>query len=362
MKQLAAPASLQSISVHRKLLWVAAASIAVSLLLLTPSLVQGGGPDTLLRTPADLPITAVVESIVGEVDLADKLGHDGKFFVVIADDPDLSEIRQWQTAFDNGPYRAMRILYPAMASAFGLLDGRSIVWGLFITNLLVTGAGAWLIGWWATTMGRSPWLGLLFPLDLGVVATLRIDAGDALGSLLLAAGALALAHRKPAWAAVALSGAVLSKESLATGVAGLVAWQLVERRKIWWSTVVAPAAAGLAWFAYVMWRSGDPYVSPGAFGVPIEGWFQAVNEGSVDSVVAVLLAAIMVVVTIRTVQYRHPLWFAATGAAAPMIAASQAVWTNLFDSARVLTLLILVFMLGVVIRDPGASQESAVGH
>ena len=79
-----------------------------------------GGIEGLLQVGETSDVRPLIESQLGEVPLAPGSGHDGQIYYAIGLDLDGDEVGP---LLDHAAYRYRRILYPLVASGFGLFDG-----------------------------------------------------------------------------------------------------------------------------------------------------------------------------------------------------------------------------------------------
>lgn len=185
-----------------------------------------------------------------EVSTRAELGHDGRFFFILANDPLLLAPQENAAFLDLPTYRAQRVLYPLLAGGLGLLTAGLTVWGLIFVNLFAVGLGTYATATVARTLGANQWLGLTFIVNPGVIAELDIDGG---GVLALALGMLGLAfviERSDSWSVVALTGAVLARETMLLFVGGIVVWQWLSRRPLRPALLAVPVLGAFVWRVY----------------------------------------------------------------------------------------------------------------
>ena len=145
-------------------------------------------------------ISSYAQERLGDVWLRPELGHDGRFFFVQANDPWLRDPVDNAALLDRPAYRSQRMLYPVLASGMGVLGPESIVWGLLIVNLLAMGLGSWAVASIATTMGGSPWWGLAFVLNLGLVTEMNIDGAGVLAAATAFWAVAMMLRNRTSWA------------------------------------------------------------------------------------------------------------------------------------------------------------------
>lgn len=248
--------------------------------------------------------------------------HDGAFFYAIA--RDITDPLVAARSLDRPRYRLQRILFPLAARTVhprGTGDG--LVWSLLIVGVAGVLGGSLAMGALATTLRGPWWLGGLFPLFTGTMLSLRISTPDPL-ALALALGAIGASCRSRHRTAIALGIlAVLTKETSWLLLAGFALWR---RDRQGLALAVWPAAAGLAWFAWLHALPLPPGREPDVieFGAPFVGWVDAASFWwgvpsnrdetlwymGMFNVVASVVAAIAALVRHRM---RHPLSWSILG-------------------------------------------------
>lgn len=210
----------------------------------------------------------LIEAEVGQLPLAPGKGHDTQIYYAIAMDlggdhmPDL---------FDHGPYRYRRILYPAVASVFGLVDGEALLFAMVAITLISAATATGLTAAIATDRGSSDWWALAVLLNPGVWLSVRLMTADIMAlSLMLLALYWFLRDRK--WAAAiifAMSG--LTKEIYLLTPGSLA----ISRDRKRWSLILVPVAALIAWATWLSFTMGNAFTGRGNIGLPIVGMIEA---------------------------------------------------------------------------------------
>jgi hypothetical protein len=204
-------------------------------------------------------------------------GFDGQFFYIQALDPLLlhnSTIDALRAA--HGGYRLQRAAYPALAFLLAAGKPSAIPLALLAINvivLLALGAGFTV---YARRHGWSTWWALAVALMPGMLLPTLRDLSDPLATASVLAGLLLWRGQRRWPAALALTVAVLTREAMILVVVALAAeaaaraWQSRHVLGAWrrialraWPVVVVPAAAFLAWQAYITVRYGGPVGSAG---------------------------------------------------------------------------------------------------
>ena len=226
-------------------------------------------------------MVAHLETQVGEsVDLIDGTGHDGQYFFLQANDPWLLHPHEGLHLVDFPAYRAQRMLYPALAGLGGLLSPPQILWGLVVTNIVAMGTGTWGLARLAALNGMSPWLGLAFALNPGLIFELAIDGGALVGWALAVWGLVAVQDRRWLVGAGLFSGAVLARETMVVVAIGACAFVWYSEGRLRPLLILAPFTATGAWWLVVreQLETMPSRTSSDLFDVPFRGlWEGAVN-------------------------------------------------------------------------------------
>jgi hypothetical protein len=199
-----------------------------------------------------------------------ELGHDGKFFFILANDPWLLNPQAHASFLDLPTYRAQRMLYPLLAGGFGLAPGVASMWGLIAVNVLAAGVGSMATAALAQLLGTTRWLGLAFVVNPGVIAELDISGSGVLALALGLAALLFLLRGHSGWATSALVGSVMARETMYLLAVGIFLWMWRKRKVLQPSLLIVPALAAGLWRVYTGIRLKD--VETGA--VTAEGFFR----------------------------------------------------------------------------------------
>lgn len=205
-------------------------------------------------------------------------GYDGQFYLAMAFDPSLQ--RGTAECLDEPRYRARRILWPLIAHVTVLGWTPAIVPSLLLWNAVLTALGTGAAARWLMLDGHSPAWSLSYPLSLGVVTSLWRGLGDvALCSLLLLAF-LGLRRDRPAWAALCLAGALLSKETALLAVLGIAAAATVHRKWSWVTACTFALVPLVAWWSYIDGMVSPPVIDFAAINLdrPLAGVLAAATE------------------------------------------------------------------------------------
>lgn len=208
------------------------------------------------------------------VTIPDSEGYDGQYYYRIARNP-------WTSGgYDNGvmlrkaPYYHQRILYPLASWCVSFGQWRLTPWAMIVVNfaglVAIGGIGALL----ARSLGRHALWGLVLSLYPGLLLTLSRDLVEITAAVCLLSGALMYRRGMHGRAAVALTLAILAKETLL--LAALAAFiaisfrhQRIEREPRW-RYYLAPLVGYYAWqFALFLHWDEFPYRAGGDnIGVP----------------------------------------------------------------------------------------------
>ncbi|GIU93089.1 MAG: hypothetical protein KatS3mg011_1995 [Acidimicrobiia bacterium] len=303
-------------------------------------------------------------ALLHEVDPRPALGHDGKFFFALANDPFLLDPEDHAAVLDRPTYRAQRMLYPTLAGGFGLFPPRWVMWGMIVVNVLALGAGTWVTARYVEAMGGSPWWGLSFALNPGVLSEVTISGAGVLALALALAGVWLLRRNSWVGATTAFTLAVLSREVYLLAVlgAGLWLWKRDRRRSVL-MTGIPLVAAGL-WAAYVRWRLADlPTSSPTIqeIGWPLQGIVQAFGgwlRDPFDLTVGLVVAVVAALTIIRTVRMPTLLDLTTVGFAVMVFFLTRQVWQSYFDISRAIAPVLTSWVLSAL-RHTQATLPSA---
>ena len=189
-------------------------------------------------------------------------GYDGQFYYRLALNPLSSDREAYGIILDNPAYRQQRILYPALAWAVTLGHVRFVPAALVLINLVALCALAWFAASLAQSSGRSPLWGLALALYPGFLLALSRDLTEILAAALLLGALWCLRRNWASAAAIALTLAVLARETAGFVVAMIALTYALDR----WRrrtpsfpayVFVLPGAVAAAWqvFLYYRWQA-----------------------------------------------------------------------------------------------------------
>ena len=328
-----------------------------------------GDPTIFASLGEDSEITAYAEELLGrEVVTRDGIGHDGRFFFVLASDPWLANPEQAEL-MDRPAYRAQRMFYPTIAGGGGLFEGEALVWGLLLVNVVAMGLGTWGVATLASDMGGSAWWGLAFVLNVGLVSELNVDAAGVVAAA-AAFWALVMLRRGRVPPGVALlTVSALSREAMLIAAVGGAYW--LWRRGDGRSaavTVGVPTASVIAWALYVRSRLGEVVGAPQVeeIGWPIVGLVQAFDgwlSDPVDLAAGVAILMLLALFTRRVLLSDEIVGWAFLGFVPLALVLTRQVWFSYYDISRAVAPVLTAFVLLVFadVRTRIGGQQVVIG-
>ncbi len=207
-------------------------------------------------------------------------GHyDGAFFYAVARDP----LATGQ-AHRLVPQPAYYWGHPAYGWLTWLASGggqpRAVPDALLAVGLLsifAAGAAASLL---ASTLGWSPWGGLVVALNPGLVFAVYSDTSEPLGAALLLSALAAMARGRRVWAIALFAALCFDKEPLVLVPLAITAWEIWRtRRASFVAVAVIPAAA---WWLYLRIHLGHlPFGYGGErLTTPLSGWTRGILDAA----------------------------------------------------------------------------------
>jgi hypothetical protein len=313
-------------------------------------------------------ITAYAEDLLGRnVITRDLQGHDGKFFFVQANDPLILEPAENAAVLDRPVYRSQRMFYPLLAGGGGLLSPNLIVWAMVVINVVGLAVGSWAVGAIAVEHGASPWWGLAFLLNVGLLSELYIDGAGIVAFSLVCLGALALEEKRPGIAAALFVAAALTREAMLAFVGLVALFWLIRKRSTPWLLAVPAGVAVLLWGLYVRARIDLP---PGSDQVreitliPFSGLVEAATSGiaqPTDYLLMLIFVFLMVLVPVRAWKSEVYLTWGAVGFAVLAPFLTIYVWQKSFDISRALAPLVTAFLIEFAVARVRRDDPSAIG-
>jgi len=177
--------------------------------------------------------------------VAETGGYDGQFVYRLAVDPWTVQPTEHGVRLDNPAYRQQRIATPVLAWTLALLPGLSTTLALLLVNvaalLVAAGYGSRL----AVESGRNPLCGLLLAFPACMPISLGRDLTEPVAWAAVLAGLRYARRRRWAAAGVALTVAVLARETSLVVVAGLAVGAVVQAVRSGARRHGTPATAGV---------------------------------------------------------------------------------------------------------------------
>jgi hypothetical protein len=300
------------------------------------------------------PIREYVEDRLGdEIFLRPEAGHDGKFAFLQAHDLLISDTELYENYMERPVYRLQRQVLPALAAPFLLVGDWGLVWGLLLVQVAAVGVGSWAIAQICSDRGLPAWLGLAFPLNLGVLSSIVAGTADTLAWALASLGIWLYNRQRVGPAVLALMAAALSREAMLIVVAGLVFDAYRRRDRGWFAPLAVPFAAVGLWALFVRVRLGVPVTATQSqeLGAPFFGLVDAIgswvgNGFETGAALGALMVVLLAVFLLLARRSGDVLLRATAGFALLSPFLTAAVWEGFFDSSRamapVLTVLLVV--------------------
>jgi hypothetical protein len=239
---------------------------------------------------------------------------------------------------------------------------------MLVTNVLTMAFGAWMTEKVAEAQGFTTWLGIWFPLNIGLLFELNYGGSGVLAYACCIAGVYAHFRGSHWLAAFAFAAGALSREVMVVFALGIFVLRLVEERRPPWRLVVVPAAALACWNVYLVARLAGISGAGGGpenFGAPFVGIVNAFAVWRTDVahlIVDVLIVAIVVLFVPLALRSRSPLAWGALPFPAIGIVLSANVWLGMFNFTRALAPVFtaIPFLFAPASRTP-ASEDTMAG-
>ena len=222
-----------------------------------------GGIEGLLQVGETSDVRPLIQSQLGNIPLAPGPGHDGQIYYAIGLDLSGDEVGP---LLDHAGYRYRRILYPLLASGFGLLEGSALLIGMIVVTIASTAVAAGTTAAVATRVGISEWAALAVLLNPGVWLSVRLLTSDTLALALTTAGLMALGARL-AVPAVSFALSTLAKDVFVVTPIGLA----VGRDRKRWILAGISLLVLAAWMTWLTLTLGDGFTGRGNVALPFVG-------------------------------------------------------------------------------------------
>ena len=307
--------------------WFIVGCLAAALLQIGQARAMGGSPEGLLFLGDRQEVAPLVVDELPNAPVTEGFGHDGQIFYAVA----LDLGGEWvPDTLLSASYRYRRILYPALSSGLGLLDGQALLWGMILFAALPVGVATGTAAMLGRDGGVSPMVALGVVLNPGVWLSTRLLTADNLALALGLLGVYAFTRRRDWLAVVALAAASLAKEPslvFAAALAGYSWFQGHRKRAVVLSIATVPT---LLWFGYVHFSVGSVLDAGGNMSLPGFGIADAAGVWAEqrirDNVWIALTLAAMIVGAVAAVRMRTMwAWLVATWIVVGLVASSL-VW------------------------------------
>lgn len=216
-----------------------------------------GGVTGLISVGTESPLREVVSEQIDGLSLRPGAGHDGQFSYAIGLDLGADTI---PSLLDHAGYRYRRILYPALGSLFGLLEGRALLYGLVAVSVASSGLAFAALASLSASLGQSRWLLVALVANPGFWLAIQLLTVDSLAMSLALVGVALLARRHHPMAAIALGLAALAKDQYVLIPLSVTMWMLWRRDRLRAAAFLIAGVGPLAvWSTYLLSEM------PGAF-------------------------------------------------------------------------------------------------
>ncbi|MEO7003547.1 MAG: hypothetical protein ABI068_17110, partial [Ktedonobacterales bacterium] len=310
-------------------------------------------------------------------------GYDGQFYYRLALNPFNNHVTAYGITFDKPAYRQQRILYPLIAWLLSFGQAQLVPVTLIVVNYVALIVLGFVAGRYAQAFGRSALWGLAIPLYPGFVLSVARDLAEPLAAVLLITSLLLAQRRRFVAAAIALSLAILTRETmllvaLALGLVWAAGWlyhwlrvlapnlspNLAARLapdlapalpRIPWYYAFTPLAVFACWQSLLLIEWGHLAYTNGAgnIGVPFEGFARLLGvvaagasleqRGIYWEQLVIIVFAVLVSLSLRMTQTPFFTRLAWIFAAALSVCLTTLVWV---DDWAFLRALAEFFLLG----------------
>jgi hypothetical protein len=295
-----------------------AIGLVVAILLVSAQAVAVGGVAGLLQVGEKSDLRPLIEGQLGNIPLADGPGHDGQIYYAAALDLSGDEVAP---LLDHASYRYRRILYPLLSSAFGILDGQALLYGMLAAAVCSLAFSAGLVAAMARRMGGTEFLALAVVLNPGMWLSVQLLTADALAVALMLAGLWGFL-----WSTGARSSSWFSLSALAKDVSLCTPVPLGLRFREWRIWLV-PSAVAFSWMTYLSLRFGDGFSSRGNIDWPLAGMIEATkNWANLDTTEWIYLVFALGSIVAGAVFSFRPGWLRWPLAAWTLLAVVSSNW------------------------------------
>jgi hypothetical protein len=300
--------------------------------------VRDWNPTAFLQVGPGSPARDLLERDLGPLHLAPVLGHDGKYFYLVARHPWPGGLdATWREAVQDPAYRFGRPLYPLVAGLGGILSPRGTLAGLIFVQIL---AGGWYV---AAIAGIARQAGLpacavaFGATNPAIYSSAVLLTSDLPAAALVLAGVGCWIRRRVVLGLLLIAAAALTKEYY---ILTPVALGLVELNRRQWreaARLVLVPFLPLAMWKVIVWThlgpagGGENFDWPGrGIQAAMSGW----EEGWPLGVIALVVLALAAVAVVRRTPV-VPRWQCGAWGLLGLSTAAP-VWGDPADALRVL--------------------------
>jgi hypothetical protein len=266
---------------HRPLTWGLAA-LALGTLIQFAQANTLGGWSGLLAVGSESPTRFVIQQQLPDLVLVPGDGHDGQTTYAMALDP---AGRTMPGAIPEAGYRYRRILLPAIAGAFGAIDGSLLLYSLSSLTAVGFAVAVTLVA--RIAQDRSlPWATpLAVLLNVGLWLSMQITTPDTLAFAMGLAGVVLYLRSRHILAAIALALAALAKETFVLIAIGLAIHRVWTTRRLRSAVPYAASVMPMSlWWTYVALRVPGGTSTGGNLTWPFAGIVEASSQWASGSV------------------------------------------------------------------------------
>ncbi|MGC8464561.1 MAG: AZOBR_p60025 family cell surface glycopolymer formation protein [Acidimicrobiales bacterium] len=309
-------------------------------------------------------------------------GYDGQFYFRMALNPFDFAHSAYGVTLDT-PFRLQRVGYPALVWLLSLGHASLVPFVMILVNVLALGMIAFVLAQVAVESGQSVWFGALGALFAGYALSLGRDLTEPMAAALLLLGIYSLSKGRPWWAALLLSGSVLTRETamVIVGSVGL-AWIVsmvrpavvhgVESRR--WRLLVAGGVPSVVFLSYQVFLHAQLHHTvlksdfSANLGLPIvalvrgivqrAGAFNLANALWSLQFIALLLLVVVVARSLRRIEAPLFLKLSFVFLLVLFLSLSSEIWANDADLRSLDQLWILAWYLLLLGRKRGLARWS----
>ncbi len=351
MTGAASTSSVDKTRITSRLVGLVSSLLAVAFIVRNLIAFQGDPTVFLMIGVDDVPLRDFVMGLLGsDIHLVSSVGHDGRFFFVQANDPFLLDPSTHAALLDRPVYRSQRMLFPLLVGLGGLLPPWGIVWGMLSISVLAFGLGAYATALISVRMGGSPWWGLAFTLNLGVVSELLVGGSGHLGLALALSSVAALQRGRGRLSIGLLILAVLTREVLLVGALGIALWLWrTGQRRLALAHVFLPALTAGLWALYVRSRAGwTEGTDLHEISWPLQGLVESMELWPQYPMSMVFGVAVILILTLFTYRFVRSNWlvgYLAVGFVPLAVVLTIQVWFDYYNLSRAISPVITAYVL-----------------